>query len=240
MTSPTQRRPGLLLSMGPGIADRLLDARHRTRLAALARVDPRLVAHEWADPPPEVAAALADAEVLLTCWGAPPLTERVLDAAPRLRAVVHAAGSVKEHITDACWRRGLAVSSAARVNALPVAEYTLAAILFANKRVLHSAHRYRTLRAPHDCHRELSGAATTAGPSASSAPPASAVASSSCCARSTCAFCCTTRMSTRPRPTGWARRRSPSAPCAQTATSSPCTPPSYPPPTTCSEPANWP
>lgn len=158
MTSPTQRRPGLLLSMGPGIADRLLDARHRTRLAALARVDPRLVAHEWADPPPEVAAALADAEVLLTCWGAPPLTERVLDAAPRLRAVVHAAGSVKEHITDACWRRGLAVSSAARVNALPVAEYTLAAILFANKRVLHSAHRYRTLRAPHDCHRELSGA----------------------------------------------------------------------------------
>ncbi|WP_078872054.1 hydroxyacid dehydrogenase [Streptomyces sp. NRRL S-337] len=151
-------RPALLLSMGPGIADRLLDARHRSRLAALARTDPRLVAHELADPSPAVAAALADAEVLLTCWGAPLLTARVLDAAPRLRAVIHAAGSVKHHITDACWERGLAVTSAAAANALPVAEYTLAAILLANKRVLHSAHRYRTLRGPHDWQRELAGA----------------------------------------------------------------------------------
>ncbi|REK89702.1 hydroxyacid dehydrogenase [Streptomyces inhibens] len=152
------RRPALLLSMGPGIADRLLDARHHIRLAALARTDSRLVAHELADPTPEVAAALADAEVLLTCWGAPRLTDRVLDSAPRLRAVVHAAGSVRHHLTDACWTRGIAVASAASVNALPVAEYTLAAILFANKRVLHSARRYRTLRAPHDWHHELSGA----------------------------------------------------------------------------------
>ncbi|TJZ52033.1 hydroxyacid dehydrogenase [Streptomyces piniterrae] len=151
-------RPALLLSMGPGVADRLLDARHHTRLAALTRTDSRLVAHELADPAPEVAAALADAEVLLTCWGAPRLTERVLAAAPRLRAVVHAAGSVKHHITEACWQRGITVTSAASVNALPVAEYTLAAILFANKRVLHTAHRYRTLRAPHDWQRELAGA----------------------------------------------------------------------------------
>lgn len=151
-------RPALLLSMGPGVADRLLDARHHTRLAALTRTNTHLVAHDLAEPTPEVAAALADAEVLLTCWGAPPLTERVLAAAPRLRAVVHAAGSVKHHITDACWQRGIAVTTAASVNALPVAEYTLATILFANKRVLHAAHRYRTLRAPHDWHREMSGA----------------------------------------------------------------------------------
>ncbi|MEU5209656.1 hydroxyacid dehydrogenase [Streptomyces sp. NPDC020742] len=144
--------------MGPGVAERLLDARHHTRLAALARTDSRLVAHDLAAPPPAVAAALADAEVLLTCWGAPPLTASVLAAAPRLRAVVHAAGSVKHHLTDACWERGIAVSSAAAANALPVAEYTLAAILMANKRVLHSAHRYRGLRTGHDWHRELAGA----------------------------------------------------------------------------------
>lgn len=144
--------------MGPGIADRLLDARHHTRLAALARTNSRLVAYELADPVPAVATALADAEVLLTCWGAPPLTEHVLNAAPRLRAVIHAAGSVKHHITDACWERGIAVASAAAANALPVAEYTLAAILLANKRVLHSAHRYRDLRAPHDWQHELATA----------------------------------------------------------------------------------
>ncbi|MGG2462341.1 hydroxyacid dehydrogenase [Streptomyces sp. RGM 3693] len=151
-------RPALLLAMGPGIAERLLGQSQRARLARLAHTDSRLVAHELAAPGPEIAAALGAAEVLLTCWGAPPLTAEVLAAAPRLRAVVHAAGSVKQHVTDACWDRGIVVSSAAAANALPVAEYTLAAILFANKRVLPAAHRYRTLRAPHDWLRELDGA----------------------------------------------------------------------------------
>ncbi|QRX92840.1 MULTISPECIES: hydroxyacid dehydrogenase [Streptomyces] len=151
-------RPALLLAMGPGIAERLFGEPQRVRLERLARTDCRLVAHELAAPGPAVAAALDGAEVLLTCWGAPPLTAEVLAAAPRLRAVVHAAGSVKQLVTDACWDRGVAVSSAAAVNAQPVAEYTLAAILFANKRVLHAAHRYRTLRAPHDWLGELDGA----------------------------------------------------------------------------------
>ncbi|MFE9536317.1 hydroxyacid dehydrogenase [Streptomyces sp. NPDC006691] len=146
MHHTTDNRPALLLAMGPGIADRLLTGHHRTRLAALTRTDPYLVAHQLAAPTGPVAAALAEAEVLLTCWGAPPLTADVLDAAPKLRAVIHAAGSVKHHITDACWERGIAVTSAAAANALPVAEYTLAAILFAGKEVLRSAQRYAELR----------------------------------------------------------------------------------------------
>ncbi|MFF8607543.1 hydroxyacid dehydrogenase [Streptomyces sp. NPDC015346] len=149
MHHATDNRPTLLLAMGPGIPERLLTDAHRARLAALTRTDPHLVAHDLAAPAPRVAAALGEAEVLLTCWGAPPLTADVLARAPRLRAVVHAAGSVKHHITDACWKRGLAVTSAAAANALPVAEYTLAAILFAGKRVLHSAQRYGEVRADH-------------------------------------------------------------------------------------------
>ncbi|MFE7774234.1 hydroxyacid dehydrogenase [Streptomyces sp. NPDC057445] len=151
-------RPSLLLAMGPGIAERLLGDAHRVRLASLARTDPCLVAHDLTAPPPAVAAALAEADVLLTCWGATPLDAHVLGGAPRLRAVVHAAGSVKHHITQACWDRGLTVASAAAANALPVAEYTLAAILFANKRVLHARRRYSEIRAPHDWHGELEGA----------------------------------------------------------------------------------
>ncbi|MER6115013.1 hydroxyacid dehydrogenase [Streptomyces sp. NPDC001743] len=158
MPHATDNRPRALLAMGPGIAGRLLAERHHARLAGLTRTDTRLVAHDLADPTPEVAAALAEAEVLFTCWGATPLTAPVLAAAPRLRAVVHAAGSVKHHITDACWERGIAVTSAAGANALPVAEFTLAAILFAGKRVLLSADRYRTLRAGHDWLAELHGA----------------------------------------------------------------------------------
>ncbi|MFE3327762.1 hydroxyacid dehydrogenase [Streptomyces sp. NPDC059176] len=148
-------RPALLLAMGPGIAERLLTEAHRHRLASLTRTDPRLVAHDLTAPPPAVATALAEVELLLTCWGATPLDERVLDAAPQLRAVVHAAGSVKHHITRACWDRGIAVTSAAAANARPVAEYTVASILLANKRVLHARHRYRQVRASHDWHEEI-------------------------------------------------------------------------------------
>ncbi|MFG3346802.1 hydroxyacid dehydrogenase [Streptomyces sp. NPDC048018] len=146
MHPTTDNRPALLLAMGPGVAERLLTEDHRARLAALTRTDPSLVAPDLTAPSPEAAAALAEAELLLTCWGATPLTPEVLDRAPRLRAVVHAAGSVKHHITDACWARGIQVTSAAAANALPVAEYTLAAILFAGKRVLHSARQYAELR----------------------------------------------------------------------------------------------
>lgn len=149
--------PKALLSMGPGIAERLFTPVQRERLTALVDTDPALVAHRLTDPAPGVAAALAGAELLITCWGAPPLTAGVLTAAPRLRAVVHAAGSVKHHITPACWERGVQVTSAAGANALPVAEYTLAAILFAGKNVLATSHRYRQLRAPHDWRAELEG-----------------------------------------------------------------------------------
>ncbi|MFF2229679.1 hydroxyacid dehydrogenase [Streptomyces anulatus] len=152
MTAPTA-----LLAMGPGIAEQLFGARQRARLTALVDTDPGLVAHRLTDPAPGVARALAGAELLITCWGAPPLTAEVLAAAPRLRAVVHAAGSVKHHITPACWERGLRVTSAAAANALPVAEYTLAAILLAGKNVLPAARRYRELRTPHDWRAELAG-----------------------------------------------------------------------------------
>ncbi|MFG2113943.1 hydroxyacid dehydrogenase [Streptomyces sp. NPDC048718] len=146
MQPTTDTRPSLLLAMGPGVAERLLTGAHRDRLAALTRTDPHLVAHDLAAPGPRVADALAEAEILFTCWGATPLTAEVLARAPRLTSVVHAAGSVKHHVTDACWERGITVTSAAAANALPVAEYTVAAILFAGKRVLRSARQYAELR----------------------------------------------------------------------------------------------
>ncbi|MGX2998721.1 hydroxyacid dehydrogenase [Streptomyces sp. JNUCC 64] len=92
-------------------------------------------------------AALADVELLVTGWGCPPLDGAALDAAPALRAVVHTAGSVRHHITEACWDRGIEVSSASVANALPVAEYTVAMILLSGKRVVERARAYRGLRA---------------------------------------------------------------------------------------------
>ena len=46
-----------LLAMGPGIAERLFTDRHRDHLAAIARTDPRLIAHDLAAPTPAVVRA---------------------------------------------------------------------------------------------------------------------------------------------------------------------------------------
>ncbi|MFD9410587.1 hydroxyacid dehydrogenase [Streptomyces sp. NPDC059989] len=133
--------------MAPELLPRLLDDAGARRLHEVAALDPECVADDFGRP--EVAAALAEAEVLLTFWGAPAVDARALAAAPRLKAVVHAAGSVKHLVTDACWERGIAVSSAALANSLPVAEYTVAMVLLSNKHVLELREEYRSVRGLH-------------------------------------------------------------------------------------------
>jgi phosphoglycerate dehydrogenase-like enzyme len=138
-------RPAALFAMRSRHLPELFPPEVMAPLQRLVDVDPGLVAERFDDP--RVIGALASAEVLITGWGCPPLDRGVLAAAPRLRAVVHAAGSVKSHVTSACWDRGLVVSSAAEANGVPVAEYTLAAILFAGKGVFTLRERYRADRA---------------------------------------------------------------------------------------------
>jgi phosphoglycerate dehydrogenase-like enzyme len=113
-------------------------------LRRLVDVDETLVAERFDSP--EVQAVLADVEILVTGWGCPPIDATVLRAAPRLRAILHAAGSVKGHLAPECWERGLVVSSAADANAVPVAELTLAMILLAGKDVFGLRERYRRER----------------------------------------------------------------------------------------------
>ncbi|MCS0602109.1 hydroxyacid dehydrogenase [Streptomyces sp. LP11] len=114
------------------------------RLGAAVDIDPALVAQDLTEP--GVREALARTEILVTGWGCPRLDPAFLDAAPRLRAVLHAAGSVKGFTTPEVWRRGITVSSAADANALPVAEYTLAMILLTGKDVLSFRQLLRTRR----------------------------------------------------------------------------------------------
>jgi len=77
---------------------------------------------------------LADVDVLLSGWGAPRLDEALLAAAPKLAAVFYGAGSVRGLVTDAVWERGLALSSAWEMNAVPVAEFTIALVFLCLKR----------------------------------------------------------------------------------------------------------
>lgn len=138
-------RPVALFAMGRRYLPLLFDGDAVRRLHELADLDDDVVVEDFADP--AVAGRLADAEVLVTGWDCPVVDATVLDRAPRLRAVLHAAGTVKGHLAPECWDRGLVVSSAVAANALPVAEFTVAAILWAGKDVLGFRDRYRTDRA---------------------------------------------------------------------------------------------
>ncbi|WP_341941259.1 hydroxyacid dehydrogenase [Microbacterium sp. LWH10-1.2] len=105
-------------------------------------VRPFLTAEELAADPE----ALRDVDVLLTGWGAPVIDAPLLERAPRLTAVLHAAGSVKHIVTDAAWARGITVVSAAAANAEPVAEMTAAQIVLAARGVPAARRAYRELR----------------------------------------------------------------------------------------------
>lgn len=114
----------------------LFDDSRRARFAELADTSaPMLIS---APENPDLAEALAETEVLITSWGAPQLDAGLLARMPRLRAVFHAAGSIRALVSDEFWARGIRITSAADANAVPVAEFTLATILLAGKRALVS------------------------------------------------------------------------------------------------------
>ncbi|MCL4543150.1 MAG: hydroxyacid dehydrogenase, partial [Chloroflexi bacterium] len=76
---------------------------------------------------------LSEVEIVLAGWGTPVMDAAFLQQAPRLRAVFYGAGSVRGFVTDTLWERGVVVTSSFAANAVPVSEYTLAAILFSLK-----------------------------------------------------------------------------------------------------------
>lgn len=133
------------------------------RLGAAASLGDPVTLDELTSPAART--RLRTAEVLITSWGCPPLDAATVAAAPELRAVLHAAGSVRAHVTDAVFDRGILVTTAADANAEPVARYTLAAILWSLKRVPFLAAEARRLRdgwAYTDPHRSaLSGTGRT-------------------------------------------------------------------------------
>jgi len=123
--------------MDPQFVGDLFPASVMERLHRVIQLDPGVVLDAFDTDAARV--ALADAEVLITGWGCPAVDLDVLAAAPGLRAVIHSAGTVKHHVDPLVFDKGVAVSSAAAANAVPVAEYTAAAVIFAAKRAFTRA-----------------------------------------------------------------------------------------------------
>ena len=132
-------RPAIVLAMEPSRTEHVLPDEILRRLDTIGRLLDSEPLQHFEDE--RARRLLAEAEILITGWGAPYVGPEIPAAAPRLRLIVHAAGTVKGIIDEAIFEAGITVSHSADANAVPVAEFTLAAILFAGKR----AFRFRDL-----------------------------------------------------------------------------------------------
>jgi phosphoglycerate dehydrogenase-like enzyme len=134
--------PKAALAMWPGVEDHVLTAAARAELETL--VD--LVAPKAVDLDALDDALLGEIEVLVGGWGCNVLDDALLARMPKLRQLAYAAGTVKMTVTPATWRHGVVVSSAAAANAIPVAEFTFAAIVMIAKDVFRMRDRHREVR----------------------------------------------------------------------------------------------
>jgi len=141
------KAPVTALVMHPVVRDELLRADHLQRLKQCCSL--------LSDTPfrdfEEIGTDLSKIEILVTSWGCPRIEKSLVDGMPKLRLIAHLAGTVKGFIDELVWKRRVNIINAVPANAVPVAEYTLAAILFANKRVFQLQnfyHRHHENRAP--------------------------------------------------------------------------------------------
>lgn len=76
---------------------------------------------------------LKDVDVIFSGWGGLKLTKEMIEAAPDLKVVFHAAGTIKLIVSDEFWKNDIAITTASFANGIPVTEFTLSQILFSLK-----------------------------------------------------------------------------------------------------------
>ncbi|MBD2862532.1 hydroxyacid dehydrogenase [Paenibacillus oceani] len=94
----------------PRIQQRIFGEKHWEQLSALGEV--ARIEQEGPMQPVAMKAVIEGADIAITSWGCPALTGDILEGAPKLKGVLHAAGTVKGIVTPEVWRRGIRVSSA--------------------------------------------------------------------------------------------------------------------------------
>ncbi|UJW87187.1 hydroxyacid dehydrogenase [Devosia sp. SL43] len=134
-------RPKLAFALAADRTKYVFDAEALARLADICDIVQTEPLGEFTSP--AARAVLGQIDILVTGWGCPMVTAEVVRAAPNLKLIAHAAGTVKYTLDPAVYAAGIVVTHAADANAVPVAEFTLAAIIFANKRVFELRDRYR-------------------------------------------------------------------------------------------------
>jgi len=97
----------------------------------------------------QVKKTVANADIAVTSWGNTHFTADILEHAPNLKLIAHAAGSVKPIVTDAVWERGIRVTGSPKPIGIGVAETALGFAVSASKNFynlnafLHGAGNWR-------------------------------------------------------------------------------------------------
>ena len=118
----SDRPVALLLAYGD-LAEQVYPASVRAELESFAEV--RLNDLGRAPSEEELRARIGDVSFCLTTWGAPNFSPEVLAAAPHLKLIGHAAGSIKGFVPAEAFARGVVVTNAAGVIARYVGEMAL-------------------------------------------------------------------------------------------------------------------
>ncbi|MBT2514949.1 hydroxyacid dehydrogenase [Arthrobacter sp. ISL-30] len=141
--SPSLYRPRALITMAPpNLADMVFGPgwpglRERVELLSDA------VVGDLSNVAPNV---LEQVEVLITGWGAHPLSPKLLQDMPLLQAIIHQGGDTSHFLPQGSGR-SIRMWNAGEANATPVAEYTLAMILLSNKEAFRAVRLYQHLQA---------------------------------------------------------------------------------------------
>ena len=72
-----------------------------------------------------VKATIKGADIAITSWGNTTLTAEILDEAPDLKLIFHAAGSIKPIVSDEIWKRGIRICASTKPLGEGVAETAL-------------------------------------------------------------------------------------------------------------------
>ncbi|QXC52421.1 hydroxyacid dehydrogenase (plasmid) [Agrobacterium salinitolerans] len=140
-----QNKPRLLIAMRRGLPQGFFGSREWARLNAVTDIIPGFPYTDFDTA--KGAEALAEADILLAAWGTPSLTRERLSRAPRLKMLAYAASSVRVVAPAEFWETSdILVTTAASAMAVPVAEFTYAAIIMCGKDVFRLRDEHRAER----------------------------------------------------------------------------------------------
>jgi phosphoglycerate dehydrogenase-like enzyme len=132
--------------MDPGSCSRIYGPEQQAQIARMVEVLAPVLSPREALQRPDL---LQQMDILLSGWGGPVLDKNFLELAPKLKALMYGAGSVRHMLSPEFWDRKIVVTTANAANAIPVAEFSLAHILLGLKRAwLQSVEMKRTRAFP--------------------------------------------------------------------------------------------